>query len=422
MPDEININYNELKDSQDYINPCLAVFPLNYPSLEKINDTSKTQWKLGQNRDRKLSSDKSILGINSNIIYESRNKPSQNRNQYILGVLNKKTKRTLDLYDIEAIFTMNQKIRKIEQNKFLKENLNIEEQEDNIGVGKNDMMAQLGTTKAKRQAISSQENYVQENNISSINIIKQVLKQKAKENEKKNNKEEQIENKLSLFKEILPKFDLDTKDVSQIFEFNSVIENEKVKNIDHKEVLKMLKKNGEGLENNKSLFCQFVYEFLKSLVPKINEGKNLSNKIKYSIYINDLIRFYNLPKSIKEPSEKLAQKFMLGEDYVKIMLSQYTILGSSGIGKIIYIKNPNLILKNMFHILCLSLLLNWFEFDYTSLANSLRMDTKKLMVYFKEIGCTFKNNSDKSKGKNSIVKLNAPLKLNLKQKTEPKIK
>jgi len=238
MPDEININYNELKDSQDYINPCLAVFPLNYPSLEKINDTSKTQWKLGQNRDRKLSSDKSILGINSNIIYESRNKPSQNRNQYILGVLNKKTKRTLDLYDIEAIFTMNQKIRKIEQNKFLKENLNIEEQEDNIGVGKNDMMAQLGTTKAKRQAISSQENYVQENNISSINIIKQVLKQKAEENEKKNNKEEQIENKLSLFKEILPKFDLDTKDVSQIFEFNSIIPNEKVKNIEHKEVLK----------------------------------------------------------------------------------------------------------------------------------------------------------------------------------------
>lgn len=56
------------------------------------------------------------------------------------------------------------------------------------------------------------------------------------------NKEEQIKNQLALFKEILPNFDLETKDVSQIFEFNSVIENEKVKNIDHKEVLKMLKK------------------------------------------------------------------------------------------------------------------------------------------------------------------------------------
>ena len=118
---ELSINYHQIKDSSDTINPCLAVFPLNYPSLEVINTPSETQWKLGQNRDRKLSSDKSILGINSRIIYESRNKPLQNRNQYVLGILNRKTKRELDLYDIEAIFNMNQKIRKIEQNKLIKE-------------------------------------------------------------------------------------------------------------------------------------------------------------------------------------------------------------------------------------------------------------------------------------------------------------
>ena len=185
---EYNINYHILKDSSDSINPCLAVFPLNYPSLEIINNTSETHWKLGQNRDRKLSTDKSILGINSRIIYESRNKPMLNRNQYVLGVLNKKTKRDLDLYEIEAIFNMNQKIRKIEKNKFIKESLDLSEQEDNIGVNKKDMMAQLGTAKAKRQAISSQENIVQENNISSINIIKKVLKLKAEENDKNINK------------------------------------------------------------------------------------------------------------------------------------------------------------------------------------------------------------------------------------------
>ena len=419
---ELTINYHPLKDSSDTINPCLAVFPFNYPSLEVINTPSETQWKLGQNRDRKLSSDKSILGINSRIIYESRNKPNHNRNQYVLGILNKKTKRTLDLYEIEAIFNMNQKIRKIEQNKFIKDSSNISDQEDNIGVNKNDMMAQLGTAKAKRQAISSQENIVQENNISSINIIKQVLKEKAEENDKKGNKEEQIENHLKLMKEILPSFDLETKDVSQIFEFNSVIPNEKVKNIDHKEVLKMLKKNGEGLEQNKKLFCDFVYQFLKSLVPKINEGKNLSNKIKYSIYVNDLIKFYLLPKVIKENMDKLKQKFMLGEEYIKIMLNQYTKIGNSAGNKITYFKSPNLILKNAYHILCLALLLNWFEFDYTSLANSLRLDNKKIMTYFREIGCSFKNNEDKTKGKYTVVKLNAPLKLNLKQKSERKIK
>ena len=420
---EITINYHEIKDPSDTLNPCLAVFPLNYPSIEIINTPSITQWKLGQNRDRKLSTDKSILGINSRIIYESRNKPMQNRNQYVLGVLNKKTKRELDLYDIESIFNMNQKIRKIEQNKFIKENLNnLNDQEDNLGINKNDMMAQLGTAKAKRQAISSQENIVHEDNISSIDIIKKVLKKKVEEDDMNKNKEEQIKNQLALFKEILPNFDLETKDVSQIFEFNSVIENEKVKNIDHKEVLKMLKKNGEGLEQNKSLFCEFVYEFLKSLVPKINEGKNLSNKIKYSIYLNNLIKFYHLPKMIKENIEKLKQRFSLDEEYIKIMLEKYTKIGYSAGNKITYIKSQNLILKNIYHILCLALLLNWFEFDYTSLANSLRLNNKKIMTYFREIGCSFKNNSDKTKGKNTIVKLNAPLKLNLKQKSEPKIK
>ena len=419
---EYNINYHILKDSSDSINPCLAVFPLNYPSLETINNSSETHWKLGQNRDRKLSTDKSILGINSRIIYESRNKPMQNRNQYVLGVLNKKTKRDIDLYDIDAIFNMNQKIRKLEQNKFIKNSMNIDEEEDNLGVNKNDMMAQLGTAKAKRQAISSQENVIQESNISSINILKEVFKKKAEENDIEKTKQEQIQNQLSLFKEILPKFDLETKDVSQIFEFNSVIENEKVKNIDHKEILKMLKKNGEGLEQNKNQFCDFVYEYLKSLVPKINQGKNLSNKIKYTIYINELIKFFYLPKMIKETPEKLKLKFTLSEEYIKIMLEHYTKINCSNGGKVTYIKTQNLILKNIYHILCLALLLNWFEFDFTSLANSLRLDNKKIMTYFREIGCTFKNNEDKSKGKNTVVKLTAPLKLNLKQKTGPKIK
>ena len=420
---KIEINYHQ-KESNDILNPCLGVFPLNYPNISIINDPTETEWKLGQNRDRKLVKDKSILGINSRIIYESRNKPSMNRNQYVLGVINKKRPREIDLYDIDAIFNINQKIRKIEQNQFVSSlrKQNIDENEDNIGADKNEMMAQLGTAKAKRQAISIKENIVKESNISSINIIKEVLKQKAEEEEKKNKSEEQIQNQLSLFKDILPKFDLNTKDLFQIFEFNSIIENEKVKEIDHKDVLKMLKKNGEGLENNKNLFSEFVYEFLKSLVPKINEGKNFSNKIKYSIYVNELIKFYLLPKLIKENPEKLSQRFTLGAEYVKIMLEKYTKINKDGPGKVSYIKNPNLILRNIYHIICVALLLNSFEFDYTSLANSLRISNKKMMTYFKEIGCTIKNSSDKSKGKNTVVKLTAPLKLNLKQKNEPKIK
>ena len=420
---KIIINYHQ-KDSNDILNHCLGVFPLNYPNISMINNPAETEWKLGQNRDRKLVTDKSLLGINSRIIYESRNKPTMNRNEYVLGVIQKKHPREIDLYDIDAIFNINQKIRKIEQNQYasLLHRQNVDEEEDNVGADKNEMMAQLGTAKAKRQAISVKENRVEENNISSINIIKKVLKQKADEEEAKKNSEEQMQSQLSLFKEILPKFDMNTKNLGEIFEFNSVIDNEKVKEIDHKDILKMLKKNGEGLEQNKNLFCEFVYEFLKSLVPKINEGKNLSNKIKYSIYLNELVKFYLLPKLIKENPEKLAQKFTLGEEYVKIMLKNYTKMSTDVTGRVTYSKNQNLILRNIYHIICLALLLNWFEFDYTSLANSLRLNNKKMMAYFREIGCTFKNSQDKTKGKNSVVKLTAPLKLNLKQKSETKIK
>ena len=419
----IEINYHQ-KESSDILNPCLAVFPLNYPNISMINNPVETEWKLGQNRDRKLITDKSILGINSRIIYESRNKPTMNRNQYVLGVINKKRNREIDLYDIDAIFNINQKIRKVEQNKYDKLLIkqNIDEEEDNIGADKNEMMAQLGTAKAKRQAISIKENIVKESNISSINMIKEVLKQKAEEEEIKKNSEEQIQNQLSLFKEILPKFDLTMKDVLKIFDYNSIIDNEKIKDINHKDVLKMLKKNGEGLENNKNMFSEFVYEYLKALISKINEDKNLSNKIKYSIFLNDLIRFYLLPKLIKENPEKLAQKFTLGEDYIKIMLKNYTKISTDGAGKPAYSKNQNLILRNIYHIICIALLLNGFEFDYTSLANSLRLNNKKMMTYFREIGCTFKNSTDKNKGKNTVVKLTAPLKLNLKQKNDSKIK
>ena len=403
----INIRENE---SDDTLNPCIAIFPLNFPNLNTINNPSETEWKIGQNKNRNFSNDKSLLGINSRIIYEARNKTQNlNRSSYIIGVLNKKHGREINFYDIDTIFNINQKIRKIEN--IEKKNSEIMEGEEEYkGVDKNEMMAQLGTSKAKRQAISTKENIVKENNIFGVNAIKQALKEKTESIENKKNEEKQKNSQLALFEEILPKFDINTKKVENIFEYSSIIENEKVKEIDHKNVLKLLVKNGEGLENNKKNFSLFVYEYLKSLVPKINDGKNLSNKIKYSIFLNELIKFYLLPKVIRENPEKLASKFNLDVSYIKIMLNNYTTVSVASGNKVTYMKNPNLILRNIYHIICLALLLNWFEFDYSTLATSLRMDNKQMTTYFKEIGCTLSN-------KNTIVKLTAPLKLNLSTKS-----
>ncbi len=88
-----------------------------------------------------------------------------------------------------------------------------------------------------------------------------------------------------------------------------------------------------------------------------------------------------------------------------------------------YYKNQNLILRNIYHILILALLLNKYEFDFSLLSKSLKLDNKKISTYYKEIGCSIKSSNKNNKGKNfTIVKLTAPLKLNLGTKRKFKKK
>ena len=99
------------------------------------------------------------------------------------------------------------------------------------------------------------------------------------------------------------------------------------------------------------------------------------------------------------------------------MLSIYCKLSTDKQEKVTYSKNQNLILRNIYHILVLALLLNSYEFDFTCLAKSLRIDIKNIANYYKEFGCTIKSYiSGEKKGnksnKNTIVKMNAPLKFN----------
>lgn len=193
----------------------------------------------------------------------------------------------------------------------------------------------------------------------------------------------------------------------------------------------MLKRNGKIFYENKSQFTEFVYCYLCCLIPKINEGKNLSNKIKYAIYINELILFYLLPKVIREAPQIIAENNQIEFNHVNLMIEKYTKPTLDSTGKLTYMKTPTLILKNIYHILVLALLLNGYEYNYTSLAKSMRIEIKKVMSYYKEIGCSFKtekknNLNDKHelelKSLMNIVKLNAPLKFNLNYNTYSKTK
>lgn len=137
----------------------------------------------------------------------------------------------------------------------------------------------------------------------------------------------------------------------------------------------------------------------------------MSNRIKYCLYMNDLIKFYLLPNTIKGSPEKLATRFRIKKEHMNIMLSKYTKENVDAKGQGVYIKEKTPKLRNLYHILCICLLLKGYEMNFEILAKSLKMEKKKLATYLREMGCTITN--DKSaKGTQNYAQLNAPLKFN----------
>ena len=139
--------------------------------------------------------------------------------------------------EIDSIFSMNQKIKKIEN---LKEK-NARESNETLDVSKllgkktNNMnyldrkiqlVDDFGTMKAKKAASSLKSNMINEENISSKNAAKKILNTNAKiqegvNNNNKDSQEEQIKNKIENLQEILPAFDVDETVIQNVFDINS---------------------------------------------------------------------------------------------------------------------------------------------------------------------------------------------------------
>jgi hypothetical protein len=230
----IHVQYDSNIDDASEINPSLAVFPMNHPNLNIINDEERTQWTLCQNRDKKRKDDKLLLGENNRIIFDSKTKMSKNMSDYVIGIFSRK-KRELKFVDIDSIFPMNHKIRRIEEyaqkmeeleRQKLVEEINsgkAEEKANNYMDNKLQLIKDFGTAKAKKVASGMKAHMVNENNISSVNAVKKLLEDNAvKQNaDVQLNEEQQQMNKISTWKEILPEFDLEAVDKKAIFALDS---------------------------------------------------------------------------------------------------------------------------------------------------------------------------------------------------------
>jgi hypothetical protein len=225
----IKVNYTKPQEGE--IKPNLSVFPMNYPDVSNLNTQSK--WVMCKNKDKMRKDDYIFLGESSRMIYDSRSRMDHNLSDYVIGVYSKK-KREMTFIDVESIFSVNQKVRRVEEHtekvankKLLEEmnNLNDKKPETTNTYVENkiQLIQDFGTQKAKKVANSIRSNIIQEENISSIKAAKRILEDNAmKQKQDVDLNEEEQKNKiLANWRIRLPQFNLDTENVGEIFDLDS---------------------------------------------------------------------------------------------------------------------------------------------------------------------------------------------------------
>lgn len=233
----INITYEPNNDSET-LKPSLVVFPLNQPNISALNNEDQTQFMLIQNRDiKKRRDDKILMGETSKIIFDSKTKMTNNQSDYVIGIFSRQ-KREMKFVDIDSIFPMSHKVRRIEE--YAQKMVEQQRQKlvDEIASGKLptdnnlntnrgtsfvdnklQLIKDFGTAKAKKTASGIKSHMVNESNISSVNAVKKLLEDNAvrQDLDVKMNEEQDELAKFSTWKEILPVFDPTTKDKRTVF-------------------------------------------------------------------------------------------------------------------------------------------------------------------------------------------------------------
>ena len=247
------------------------------------------------------------------------------------------------------------------------------------------LVKDFGTSKSKKVIDQMKTNIVKEENITNANKIQEKIQDK-----KVNQKETDEINKTESLERILPEYDLITNDVNKIFKIESIVSDELISKIQFKDCLNLILQ--DKLKENESNFCPFVYEYLSVLADQVKINKNIKEEIipnvRYSLFLNSLIAFYNQPKIITKNIEYLSKDLKASYEVVTRLLESFTI-ASYNEGRSKHIKSQDLILKSFYHILVLALILKEFKLDLEPLCKSLRMDLKEILSKLKSF--QFKN-------------------------------
>ena len=157
-----------------------------------------------------------------------------------------------------------------------------------------------------------------------------------------------------------------------------------------------------------------------TLVEPLKNNINVSKNIKYTVFLDNMIKFCLLPRVINKSPEELTQELNINPTILKYLLDTFSKPSFTFDDKLKHIKSNEHLLKNIYYIIALAFFLYDFKFDALPLCESLKIDTKQMYFYLKELSCEFPNIKteiiDDKKIKNIkdfLVELKAPLKFSV---------
>ena len=326
-----------------------------------------------------------LTGENDRFLYQGKSHTTSRNTRYILGFCAGKS---IKFIDVEQVFPMVQMVKK---------RMRPEEAapvttkpEETYFEKRAQLIEDFGTKKSKKKIASMMTNIVEEKNIATTKEMQKILSHKAQEIEKAlhDSQEEAESVEIKNKREILPPFDSSTKKVEEVYKLTDVAPKDVLDLIDITQDLLMFKKP-KLLVKHKDLYQIYVLKRIVNLAQeKGTDDEEFKEQLTVLLYLNYLLKLHKMPSTITKSEENISEIYGIPLPVTSHLLRTFTDVSLGYQKDVKFTKNKRNADKLVCYILVLMLLCSGnYSLDVKEVQKALKIDHKKLVIYFREIGC-----------------------------------
>jgi len=328
-----------------------------------------------------------LTAENNRFLYQGKSQSAAKTTKYVLGFC---AGNSIKFIDVEHVFPMVQQIKKrIRPDDSQPEEI-VPKTEETYFEKRAHLIEDFGTKKSKKKIASMMTNIVEEKNIATTKEMQKILSKKAQEieNTLHESQEEQESIEMKNKRELLPPFDASTKNVEDVYKLYDVVPKEILDSIDISQDIAIFKKP-KMLVKHKDLYQVYVLKRIIGLVNEHNiDSEEFKTKLPVLLYLNYLLKLHKMPSTISRSEEKIAETYGIQLAVIGYLLRQFTDVSLGSHKDVKFTKNKRNSDKLICYILVLMLLCSPnYTLDVKEVGKALKIETKKLIVYLKEIGC-----------------------------------